>query len=201
MRAQSFRGLLIAALTLSVSSGVVFAGPLEDGQAAYDRRDYATALQLWRPLAVQGNAVAQANLGSMYINGEGVAQDYKEAVRWYRLAAVKGQARAQYNVGWFYANGEGVEQDFKEAVKWYRLAAAQGHEKAQLNLGVMYQVGQGVAQDFVRAHMWFNIAAAQGNADAVRLGDTISAFMTARQIAEAQEVARKCKESNYKECD
>lgn len=35
------------------------AGPLEDGRAAYDRGDYATALRLWGPLADQGNPSAQ----------------------------------------------------------------------------------------------------------------------------------------------
>ena len=31
---------------------------------AFDRGDYATALGIWRPLAEQGNAFAQCNLGS-----------------------------------------------------------------------------------------------------------------------------------------
>ena len=54
--------------------------------------DYATALQEWRPLAEQGNADAQYNLGVMYDNGQGVPQDYAEAVKWYRLAAEQGYA-------------------------------------------------------------------------------------------------------------
>ena len=39
------------------------AGQFEDGGAAADTGDYATALQFWRPLADQGNASAQYNLG------------------------------------------------------------------------------------------------------------------------------------------
>ncbi len=62
-------GLLIVAL-LSLS-GPAVAGPLEDGLAAVKRQDYATALRLWRPLADQGNASAQYNLGVMYRDGEG----------------------------------------------------------------------------------------------------------------------------------
>ena len=46
--------------------------------------DLATALREWRPLAEQGDAKAQYNLGVMYDNGKGVTQDYKEAVKWYR---------------------------------------------------------------------------------------------------------------------
>ena len=55
---------------------------LDEGVAAYDRGDYATALREWRPLAEQGNAKAQYNLGAMYYSGLGVPQDYAEAVKW-----------------------------------------------------------------------------------------------------------------------
>ncbi len=81
------RSPTIAMLVLSfvVSSDVVFAGPLEDGEAAYNRGDYATALRLLGPLAEQGNAGAQLHLGQMYAQGEGVAQDYKEATKWCQL--------------------------------------------------------------------------------------------------------------------
>ena len=44
------------------------AGPFEDGFAAYQRGDYATAMQLWLPLADQGDAVAQYNLGVLEAN-------------------------------------------------------------------------------------------------------------------------------------
>ncbi len=40
------------------------AGQLEDGTAAHDRGDYATAVTLWRPLANQGVAQAQYFLGT-----------------------------------------------------------------------------------------------------------------------------------------
>jgi uncharacterized protein len=39
---------------------------VEDGQAAYQIGDYATALEIFRSLAEQGNASAQFNLGVMY---------------------------------------------------------------------------------------------------------------------------------------
>ena len=120
------------------------AGPLEDGEAAYQRGDYATALQIWRPLADQGDAGAQAWLGLMYDNGHGVTQDYAEAARWYRLAAAQGLALAQFNLGEMYYLGQGVPQDYAEAVKWYRLEAVQGNATAQYNLGAMYSLGQGV---------------------------------------------------------
>jgi len=83
----------------SVISGSVIAGPLEDGIAAAERGDYAAALRLWRPLAEEGDAQAQFNLGKMCHDGLGVAQDYKEAVKWYRLSAEQGLAPAQNSIG------------------------------------------------------------------------------------------------------
>lgn len=100
------------------------AAAIDDGQTAYNAGDYATALRLWRPLAEQGNARAQNNLGVMYENGKGVAQDINEAVRWYRLAAVQGYSGAQYDLGLAYAIGRGgVRRDPVRAYMWFSLAA------------------------------------------------------------------------------
>ena len=50
---------------------VAFAAPLSaqdfnKGWAAYESGDYATALKEWKPLAQQGLAQAQFNLGKFY---------------------------------------------------------------------------------------------------------------------------------------
>jgi TPR repeat protein len=103
--------------------------PFDAAFAAYDRKDYATAVTLFRSLAAQGNAIAQYNLGVMYANGLGVAQDYKEAVRLYRLAAAQGNASAQSNLGVMYDNGQGVAQDYVRAHMWYNLGAISGDNK------------------------------------------------------------------------
>jgi len=122
----AIRFAVLAAWLMAVALvGPAAAVPFEDGGDAYRRGDYATALRLWRPLADQGNAGAQFNLGLMYANGQGVPQDYAEAIRWYRKAADRGAASAQFNLGLMYANGQGVPQDYAEAVRWYRKAADQ----------------------------------------------------------------------------
>src|SRR5271165_6495694 len=95
---------------------------LAAGKQALQNGDYATALKEFLPLAEQGDAEAQSNLGYMYATGHGVPQDDKEAVRWYRLAAEQGLAQAQLSLGYVYGTGHGVPQDDKEAVRWYRLA-------------------------------------------------------------------------------
>ena len=98
----------------------VLAGPYEHSVAAVKRGDYASALNLLRPLAEQGDAEGQFGLGFMYFSGLGVQKDFTEAVMWYRRAADQGSANAQFNLGGMYARGQGVYRDLAEALKWYR---------------------------------------------------------------------------------
>ena len=197
---RRFLALLFITITLGIAQGAN-AGPKEDAFAAYRRGDYATALSLLRPLATQGDAWAQSTLGYMYRDGQGVPQDYKEAVRLFGLAAVQGFALAQNNLGSMYLKGWGVVQDHKEAVRLYRLAADQGDAQAQNNLGLMYDNGQGVVQDYVRAHMWFNLSAFNGYSDASQYRDEVAKKLNSSQIQKAQEMAQRCQESSYKNCD
>jgi TPR repeat protein len=193
--------LRTTAFLLSAVATPAMAQDFLEGLAAAQAGDYETALQEWRPLAEQGNASAQLNLGLMYENGNGVMQDYAEAVNWYRLAAEQRHAQAQFNLGNRYANGEGVIQDDADAAYWYRLAAEQGHARAQLNLGVMYDNGYGVTQDDVIAHMWLNIGATNGNHLALENRREIENSMTREQIARAQALAQRCMLSSYQDCD
>lgn len=83
---RKFLVLALLVVAFFFTSAAV-AGPYEDGWAAYQRGDYATALRFFRPLAEKGNADAQFNLGYMYANGQGVPQDYVQAHMWVNLAA------------------------------------------------------------------------------------------------------------------
>ena len=73
-------------LTLVVGY-LAFSDDIQKGADAFQSLDYATALKEWRPLAEQGDAEAQYNLGIMYANGQDVPRDCKAAVMWYRKAA------------------------------------------------------------------------------------------------------------------
>jgi TPR repeat protein len=86
-------GLVVAAQILGISGA--FAGPWEDGMAAYNRGDYLPAIRLFRPLAEQGNPKAQSVLGVMYRKGEGVARNSMRAFVWFSFAAARGDARAK----------------------------------------------------------------------------------------------------------
>ncbi len=80
---------LIAAMCAGFTLGLTapaWAG-MDEGVAAHKRGDYATALREFRPLAEQGVAEAQYNLGQMYRRGHGVPRDYAKAHLWFNLAA------------------------------------------------------------------------------------------------------------------
>jgi len=81
--------------------------------------------------AEQGNAIAQFILGSMYENGEGVAQDYIEAMMWYHKAAEQGDTDAQYNLGNLYDNENlGVAHDYVMSHMWFTIASVNGYQDA-----------------------------------------------------------------------
>ncbi len=131
---KALRTAVVLVLALALSAPVL-AADFEAGVEAYKRGDHATALKEWRPLAEQGVADAQFNLGDMYFYGQGVPQDYAEAVKWYRLAAEQGQADAQIALGFMYYFGHGVPQDYVQAHMWYSLAAERsspGEDRDQL---------------------------------------------------------------------
>ena len=130
----------ILCLTLAVllaSTGMSVSQDFEKGGDAFERGDYATALREWTPLAEQGDADAQYNLGLMYEQGWGVSQDYRTAVKWYTLAAGQGDAVAQYNLGFMYYYGDGVLQDHVYAHMWWNIAASLGHENASDNRAII----------------------------------------------------------------
>ena len=131
--------------------------------------------------------------------------DYAQAMKFWRPLAAQGDAQAQVSLGALYATGQGVPQDSQEALKWFRLAAAQGNAMAQYNLSNMYRKGNGVPQDFVRAHMWSNLAGAalsgEEGKNAMKIRDRAALQMTAAQILLAKEMARRCQQTKFKECD
>ena len=182
--------LFAVGVVATLVAGTATAGPWEDGVAAYKRGDYATAVALMEPLAEEGDAAAQYNLGITYARGLTGRKDYERSIKWFRRAADQGAALAQFNLGVIYQRGLGVPQDYAEAAKWY-LAAANGEERrAQLEIGLKLASGQGIAEDLVQAHMWLNLAASLGEPNAAMHRDIVATRMTRAEIEEAEDLAR-----------
>ena len=188
--------IMLAALAIASAFGAAaLAGPLEDGMTAYREKDYAKAVESWRPLAEQGVAAAQYQLGTLYAEGKGVEQSDVTATEWFQRAAEQGNAAAQYDLGASYAEGLGVKKDDAEAAKWFGRAAEQRMGFAQLNLGMLYAAGRGVPQDNLEALKWielavFSLPPGGPRSDAARALKDVADKMTSEQILEAKGRAR-----------
>jgi TPR repeat protein len=101
-----------------------YADELRRASDAFSRGDYVRAVNALSPLALRGNARAQALLGFMYENGFGVPQAYDAAADLYQRAAVQGDPFAQSRLGLIYDKGHGVPQNVILSYKWLDLAAA-----------------------------------------------------------------------------
>jgi len=145
-------------------SGTVGAGSIEDPQSAYDSGNFTKAMELWRPLAEHGDALAQSRIGYLYASGQGVPQDNDAAFTWFRKAADQGNAFAQASLAKMYVYGMGAPKDLAAAVSWYRKAAEQNDAGAQIALAGIYENGIGVPADYAAAAEWARKAADQGQA-------------------------------------
>ena len=132
-------------------------------------------------------------------------QDFEETKR----LAEQGNASAQYNLGNMYDLGEGVPENNAEAAKWYRLSAGQGYIIAQVALAVLYLINEeGDPQNNIRAYMWFSVAAGRDSATLVNLvtaagdsRDMLAEILTPDQLARGQDMATRCFESDFQDCE
>ena len=99
-----------------------------------------------------------------------------------------------------YVNGEGIQQDYDKAFDWYTKAAKQGNADAQFNLGVMYLNGEGLIQNHKKAYMWFNLAIHNGHSDEQKAKDKVTKKLSSQDLIEAEEMAKRCINSGYKDC-
>ncbi len=114
-------------MLLLIAAALPALADFQAGLDAFQKGDYITAAKEWRPLAEEGDAGSQFNLGLLYLDGHGVPQSSAEAVNWFRRAAEQDYAPAQHNLGAMYGTGQGVKRDYIQAYKWLNLCAAKGN--------------------------------------------------------------------------
>jgi len=133
-----------------------------NGYRAFERGDQAAVLQLWAPLAEQGDPRAQFGLGLIYEAGfGGTASDDQAALGWYQRAARLGFSPAQNNLALMYAEGRVVSRDLAQAATLWRQAATAGFGPAQQNLALALANGSGVERNEREAAEWNQRASAQ----------------------------------------
>src|SRR5947207_6290412 len=98
--------------------------------SAAERGDYASALELWEPLAHSGVARAQNNIGACFAEGLGVEKDLKLAARWLALSAEAGDPAGQRDLAALYLKRDGAAQHHAAAAEPYCAGADAGEGPA-----------------------------------------------------------------------
>ena len=162
------------------------------------KANHAKAIMWWEKASEQGYGEAQYLLATLYGEDD---KSIEKATGWMVKAAESGYATAQLKVALMYHSGKYLSQNHTEAFKWFGKAANQGNAAAQGALGLAYVNGWGVPEDSVRAYLWFSMAKVQDYGSAAANLSSLKPMMTKQQIAEAQVLAAKCYESNFKDCE
>ena len=141
--------------------------PMQGIEQAYAAEDYTTARAGLLGLAQSGDALAQARLARLLLDGRGGPADPAGAVDWLQKSATAGNTQAMVILGQLYLYGAaGLSADPEQGVALLTRAARADNVPAMLLLGKLYQSGQGVAQDASSAARLFQKAADAGNATA-----------------------------------
>ena len=119
--------------------------------------------------AGQGIVDAQALLGQILLDGNGIQRDPALAVTWFRIAADQGHLMARNMLGRCLEHGWGCKSDIVQAAQHYHLAAEQNLDWGLYNLGNLLGSGQGVKQDHWLAMACYHKAAHQGHAKSMNL--------------------------------
>lgn len=153
--------LLVTIINMSLA-GQVIAGPFEDAMKAKEEKHFEAAFNLLKPLAEQGDSLAQNEIGLMYQFGDGLPKDYRLAHEWYLKAAKQGNGHAMFNLHGLYFLGSGVPKDKVESYKWLLLADYYLPDKAPagkrikepMNAGRMHLTPEEIAEAEHRMQEW-----------------------------------------------
>jgi TPR repeat protein len=176
--------LLLAAFVLMVSMPVL----ASDASAFADWNEgrKEEALAEWRRLAEEGDPLAQYNLASCYLLGDGVRQSREIAIDWLRRSAAGGYVKSMELLGTMLMSQNGFQPQYAEALQLLSKAASAGSPIAKNNLATMYLQGLGVPVDLMRAHRLAAEAGAGNGADSAKLLVAIETLMTPQQLAEVR---------------
>jgi hypothetical protein len=153
---------LVAAVLIAFSAAPILAQSVKAGIEAWQKADYAAAVNIWRPLAEKGDLDASFNLGQAYRLGRGVPINLAAAQTWLERAARKGHIDAQTTLGlMLFQNGNQVS-----GLRWLGQAAERGDARAMLIYGTALFNGDGVPRDPILGYAFVSRAAAQGLAPA-----------------------------------
>lgn len=157
--------LLITCLTVLWLCFFAVAAEAQDSNKdpAPKRETIGSEVSYLRNQAARGDAMANDQLGHLYMTGTGVSLNYAEAAKFLHAAAEQGVTEAEFALGYLYEHGKGVPQDYRKAFAYYTTATRKGNLTATNNLGLLYEYGHGIRRDVRKAEYLFRYAAERGN--------------------------------------
>lgn len=129
----------------------------------------ARAAQAILIAAREGVLDAQALLGQILLDGQGIEQDQPLAVRWFGIAAQRGHLMARNMLGRCHEHGWGCVADASVAAQHYRVGAEAGLDWAMYNYANLLATGRGVIEDQLQALALYRRAAELGHAKSMNL--------------------------------
>ena len=124
---------------------------------------YEEAVGFYKKAAEMGYVVAEKNLGSCYLNGQGVAEDPEEAFSWYEKAAQKGYVPARYQLAGLYYDGTGIDQDQSTAFRMFMDLLKEGYAPAKVALAECFYFGNGTLKNEGNAFILAKAAAEESD--------------------------------------
>lgn len=131
---------------------------------AYKERDFVTAKTIWEEEAQLKNDQAMANLGLMYLKGEGVEKDFTQAKSWFEKASDYDNDSANFNLALMYQSKIGVEEDIPKAKEYFRRAISKDHTQAAFRLALLLLQDRSQEEDVKEGFYCMLKAAKNGHA-------------------------------------
>lgn len=118
-----------------------------EAQQAYDKKDYAVAIDLYTKACDAKDAEACAIVGDMYDEGKGVKWDESKSIQFY-VKACDGKNPHGFNkLGLMYKDGRQVKISNSKASDLFVEACEGNNAEGCRNLGRMYDLGLGIERD------------------------------------------------------
>ena len=120
------------------------------------------SFQKYERAAAAGDAGAMAELGHLYLQGQGTPRDVVKAAEMFRKGSDAGNRRCTHELAVCYATGRGVPQDWDKAFALFKRGADANDPASMHDLGICYYYGKGTPADRAEAQKWLIKSAKAG---------------------------------------
>ncbi len=97
-----------------------------NGDPVRNLENIGSEVSYLRNQAARGDAMANYQLGHLYMTGTGVSVNYAEAAKFLHAAAEQGLPEAEVVLGYLYEHGKGVPRDYRKAFELLHCGGEEG---------------------------------------------------------------------------